>query len=218
MPRIPRIPRSGVWLSPRRFLSTSICAWCGRLHTAHSLSVHRCGRERRNWQAALNFFLSCIVAQMVRTILAALGRCFPRAAWQDRHRSIADPAAVPKAQQEIAEFRRFLEPSHELVEVSEQVCRLRPVEETLTPEEKKTADAIRQEITREVDQLLCVAARRAVSIWILSRWRCVRPWMTRALPRCTNSRSLPHHPQRSGASHGLAAIRLATGNCVPSQR
>jgi len=39
----------------------------------------------------VNLFLSCIVAQMVRTILAALGRCFPRAAWQDRHRSIADP-------------------------------------------------------------------------------------------------------------------------------
>jgi|SRR5580658_9106682 hypothetical protein len=46
-------------------------------------------------------------------------------------------AAVRKAQQEIAEFRRFQELSHELVEVSEQVCRLRPVQETLTPEEKK---------------------------------------------------------------------------------
>jgi hypothetical protein len=51
--------------------------------------------------------------------------------------ALPTPTAVRKAQQEIVEFRRFQELSHELVEVSEQVCRLRPVEETLTPEEKK---------------------------------------------------------------------------------
>ena len=38
---------------------------------------------------------------------------------------------------EIAEFRNYQQLGHELVEVSEQICRLRPVEETLTPEEKK---------------------------------------------------------------------------------
>ena len=45
--------------------------------------------------------------------------------------------AVRKAEQEIAEFRHYQRLGHELVEVSEQICRLRPVEETLTPEEKK---------------------------------------------------------------------------------
>ena len=51
--------------------------------------------------------------------------------------ALSTPAAVRKAEQEIAEFRRYRELSHELVEVSERVCCLRPVEETLSPEEKK---------------------------------------------------------------------------------
>jgi len=51
--------------------------------------------------------------------------------------ALSSPAAVRKAEQEIAEFRRFQQLGHELVEVNEQICRLRPVEETLTPEEKK---------------------------------------------------------------------------------
>ena len=46
-------------------------------------------------------------------------------------------AAVRKAEQEITEFRRFQQLSEELVEVSEQICRLRPVEESLTLQEKK---------------------------------------------------------------------------------
>lgn len=46
-------------------------------------------------------------------------------------------AAVRKAEQEIAEFRRFQKLSEELVEVSGQICRQRPVEDTLTTEEKK---------------------------------------------------------------------------------
>jgi hypothetical protein len=45
--------------------------------------------------------------------------------------------ALRKAEREIAEFRRFQQLSEELVEVSEQICRLRPVEDTLTPQEKK---------------------------------------------------------------------------------
>ncbi len=47
-------------------------------------------------------------------------------------------AAVRKAEQEIAEFRRFQQLSEELVEVSEQVCRLRPVlHEPTEAQEKK---------------------------------------------------------------------------------
>ena len=51
--------------------------------------------------------------------------------------ALSTPAAVRKAEQEIAEFRHYQQLSHELVEVSERVCRLRPVEETSTPQEKK---------------------------------------------------------------------------------
>jgi hypothetical protein len=51
--------------------------------------------------------------------------------------ALPTPAAVRKAEQEIAEFRRYQQLGRELVEISEQVCRLRPVEQSLTPEEKK---------------------------------------------------------------------------------
>jgi hypothetical protein len=51
--------------------------------------------------------------------------------------ALPTPAAAHKAEQEIAEFRNYQQLSRDLVEVSEQVCRLRPVEQTLTPEEKK---------------------------------------------------------------------------------
>jgi len=51
--------------------------------------------------------------------------------------ALPTPAAVRKTEQEIAEFRSYQKLGHELVEGSEQICRLRPVEETLTPEEKK---------------------------------------------------------------------------------
>jgi hypothetical protein len=51
--------------------------------------------------------------------------------------ALPNNAAVRKAEQEIAEFRRFQKLSEELVEVSGQVCRQRPVEDTLTPQEKK---------------------------------------------------------------------------------
>jgi len=51
--------------------------------------------------------------------------------------ALPTPAAVRKAEQEIAEFRSYQKLGHELVGVSEQICRLRPVEETLTLEEKK---------------------------------------------------------------------------------
>lgn len=46
-------------------------------------------------------------------------------------------AAVRKAEGEIAEFRRFRALTSALVEVNRKICRLRPVEETLSPREKK---------------------------------------------------------------------------------
>ena len=39
------------------------------------------------------------------------------------------PAALGKAQQEVAEFRRFQKLSEELVALNERICKLRPVEE-----------------------------------------------------------------------------------------
>ena len=46
-------------------------------------------------------------------------------------------AALRKAQQEVEEFHRFRQLSHDLLEVNEKICKLRPVEDTLTAEEKK---------------------------------------------------------------------------------
>jgi len=51
--------------------------------------------------------------------------------------ALPTPAAVRKAEREIAEFRNYQRLGQELVEVSERICRLRPVEDTLTPQEKK---------------------------------------------------------------------------------
>ena len=50
----------------------------------------------------------------------------------------ATPAALRKVQREVAEYHRFLELSHALVEVNEKICQQRSVEqEGLTPQEKK---------------------------------------------------------------------------------
>jgi len=51
--------------------------------------------------------------------------------------TFATPSALRKAQNEIDEFHRFRQLSRELIEVNEEICRARPVEDTLTPEEKK---------------------------------------------------------------------------------
>ena len=51
--------------------------------------------------------------------------------------TFATPAALRKAQSEIAEYHRFRALSREMLEVNEKICRARPVEDTMTPEEKK---------------------------------------------------------------------------------
>jgi hypothetical protein len=55
----------------------------------------------------------------------------------------------------VAEFHKFQALSETLVEVNEKTCQLRSVEgeEELREQGKKTAEAIRQEIAREVNQL-----------------------------------------------------------------
>jgi hypothetical protein len=52
--------------------------------------------------------------------------------------ALPTPAAVRKAEREIAAFRDYQRLGRELVEVSEKICRLRPIEEEpLTQQEKK---------------------------------------------------------------------------------
>lgn len=51
--------------------------------------------------------------------------------------TFASPAELRKAQREVEAFHRFRELSRELLEVNEKICRARPVEDTLTPQEKK---------------------------------------------------------------------------------
>jgi hypothetical protein len=52
--------------------------------------------------------------------------------------SLPDPAAVRKAEREIAEFRKLQSLHQEFVQVNSQICRTRPPEaDTLVPEEKK---------------------------------------------------------------------------------
>jgi hypothetical protein len=51
--------------------------------------------------------------------------------------SFPNPAAQRKAEREIAGFRKYRELSRTFVETNEEICRARPVEDTLTPQEKK---------------------------------------------------------------------------------
>ena len=70
--------------------------------------------------------------------------------------SLPDAAAIRKVEREIAEFRKLQSLHKAFVEVNVQICQIRPPEaDTMVPEKKK-AEAIRQEIAREIDQLLRV--------------------------------------------------------------
>jgi hypothetical protein len=51
--------------------------------------------------------------------------------------SFARPAAQRKAEREIENFRRYRQLERSFVEVNEKICRARPLEDTLTTQEKK---------------------------------------------------------------------------------
>ena len=51
--------------------------------------------------------------------------------------SFASPAALRKAQLEVDAFHQFQSLSRELLEVNEKICKARPVEDTVTAQEKK---------------------------------------------------------------------------------
>lgn len=51
--------------------------------------------------------------------------------------ALPTPAAIRKAEREINEFRKYQQLSHDFVAVNEKICRLRPVEDASTAQEKK---------------------------------------------------------------------------------
>ena len=51
--------------------------------------------------------------------------------------TFASPAALRKAQREVETFHLFRQLSSHLLEINEKICRARPVEDTLMPQEKK---------------------------------------------------------------------------------
>jgi len=51
--------------------------------------------------------------------------------------SLPTPAAIRKAEQEVAEFRKFQELSHEFVGTNAEICRLRPTEDDSPTEQEK---------------------------------------------------------------------------------
>ncbi len=51
--------------------------------------------------------------------------------------TFASPAALRKAQGEVEEFHHFQNLCEQVVEVSEQLCAVRPIESSVSPQEKK---------------------------------------------------------------------------------
>ena len=51
--------------------------------------------------------------------------------------TFSSPGELRKAQSEVEAFHRFQSLSRQLLEVNEKICKARPVEDTLTPQEKK---------------------------------------------------------------------------------
>jgi hypothetical protein len=51
--------------------------------------------------------------------------------------SFSSATELRKAQREVEAFHRFRQLGQDLLEVNEKICRARPVEEALSPEEKK---------------------------------------------------------------------------------
>ena len=51
--------------------------------------------------------------------------------------SFSSATELRKAQREVEAFHRFRQLSQDLLEINERICRARPIEDTLRPEEKK---------------------------------------------------------------------------------
>jgi hypothetical protein len=55
--------------------------------------------------------------------------------------TFASPAALQKAQREVEEFHRFQNLCDQVVEVSEQLCAVRPIDSSLSPRKKNRGSA-----------------------------------------------------------------------------
>lgn len=73
---------------------------------------------------------------------------------ESRRRGVASRFGQPEGYASRLRGGEYQRLGRELVEVSEKICRLRPIEEPAGSEQKKTAEAIRQEVAREIEQLL----------------------------------------------------------------
>src|ERR1019366_2203523 len=108
-------------------------------------------------------------------------------------------AGLAKARREVAECQRFRELGDQLLDVNEQICELRPVEEIspTTQEKKRLKRSKRKSRAKETSccaSSLAVAVSRGTWIWRPSRWLCARPCTTPGQPRrahCCNSRRGP---------------------------
>ena len=58
--------------------------------------------------------------------------------------SLASPAALAKAEREVAEFRNYQQISQQFVEVNTRICELRPVVETTPSAQKKRSKRSRR--------------------------------------------------------------------------
>ena len=62
--------------------------------------------------------------------------------------SLPSVAALRKAENEVAEYRKFQSLTDNLVGVNRKICRLRPLEQAAQTDGGKTAQIIRQEVAR----------------------------------------------------------------------
>ena len=94
--------------------------------------------------------------------------------------TLSSDAALRKAQREVEEYHRFRRLSQELLEVNEQICRLRPILEEESAGEKKkrrkrSAKRWHAKESTSYRSFSRASARAGVSIWKPSRRPCVRP-------------------------------------------
>ncbi len=92
--------------------------------------------------------------------------------------SFSSAAELRKAQREVEAFHRFRQLGQELLEVNEKICRARPADDTLSPEEKKrpkrSAKKSRAKWKSYCARSSPVAAKQGVSTWKLWKWLCAR--------------------------------------------
>ena len=126
-----------------------------------------------------------------------------------------------KAQREVEAFHRFRLLSQELLEINEEICRARPVADTLSPEEKNGGRRSDQEVTREVDQLLRVVfngRRQSGRLDLEATEMAVRSVMHQAgAAVLTKLLRFRPRPLTNGPFLVLAVAKLTTGNCDPSR-